>query len=153
MNYWIMKSEPDVFSIDDLKQRPNQTESWDGVRNYQARNMLRDLMKPGDAAFFYHSSCKIPGIVGVMNIVKGGYVDDSAFDPAQPYYDPNSTPDKPRWYKVDVKFVKKFKRTIALNELKDHALLQNMQLLKKGNRLSIMPVTAIEWQTIYNMEN
>lgn len=152
MNYWLMKSEPDVFGIDDLNQRPNKTEPWEGVRNYQARNILRDQMKTGDLAFFYHSSCKTPGIVGIVKVVKPGYVDSSAFDPNQPYYDPQSRLDKPRWYRVDVKFVKKFKRTIPLNELRENLLLNGMQLLKKGNRLSIMPISSFEWQTICTME-
>src|SRR5690606_38003106 len=114
MNYWLMKSEPDVFSIDDLKKRPKQTEPWDGVRNYQARNMLRDEMKKGDLAFFYHSSCETPGIVGIMEIAKEGYPDPTAFKPNHRYYDPKSNPDKPTWYLVDVKFKRKLKRTIPL---------------------------------------
>ncbi|OGT65341.1 MAG: EVE domain-containing protein, partial [Gammaproteobacteria bacterium RIFCSPLOWO2_02_47_7] len=104
MNYWLMKSEPDVFSIDDLKNRPKQTEPWDGVRNYQARNMLRDDMKKDDLALFYHSSCEVPGIVGIMEIVKEGYPDPTAFIPKHKYYDPKSKPEKPTWYLVDVKF-------------------------------------------------
>lgn len=152
MSYWLMKSEPDVFGIDDLNQRPNKTEPWDGVRNYQVRNMLRDQMQLNDLAFFYHSSCETPGIAGIIKIVKTGYVDDSAFDPTDHHYDPKSSLDNPRWYKVDVKFVQKFKHVIALSELRKNPLLENMQLLKKGNRLSIMPVTTMEWQTICEME-
>ncbi len=152
MNYWLMKSEPDTFSIDDLQQRPDKTEIWDGVRNYQVRNMLRDAMKAGDLAFFYHSSCKVPGIVGVMKIVKPGYIDNSAFDPTSKYYDPKNKQKNPSWYCVDVKFVKKLKRTISLNELKTNPALNQMQLLKKGNRLSIMPINSIEWQIILDME-
>lgn len=152
MDYWLMKSEPDVFSIDDLILRPNKIEPWDGVRNYQARNMLRDQMQLNDLAFFYHSSCDTPGIAGIMKIVKTGYVDISAFDPNDAHYDPKSRMDNPRWYQVDVKFMKKFKRILTLSELRNHPLLANMQLLRKGNRLSIMPVTAIEWQSICNME-
>lgn len=152
MNYWLMKSEPDVFSIDDLKNRPNQTEPWDGVRNYQARNMLRDEMKKGDLAFFYHSSCEIPGIVGIIEIAKEGYPDPTAFNPKHRYYDPKSKRDKPTWYLVDVKFKRKLKRTIPLTELRDKKPLQNMKLLQKGNRLSVMLVTKKEWDYILSLE-
>src|SRR5690606_27652676 len=152
MNYWLMKSEPDVFSIDDLKNRPNQTEPWDGVRNYQARNMLRDEMKKGDLAFFYHSSCEIPGIVGIIEIAKEGYPDPTAFNPKHRYYDPKSKRDKPTWYLVDVKFKRKLKRTIPLTELRDKKPLQNMKLLQKGNRLSVMLVTKKEWDYILGLE-
>jgi predicted RNA-binding protein with PUA-like domain len=152
MNYWLMKSEPDVFSIDDLENRPNQTEPWDGVRNYQARNMLRDEMKKGDLAFFYHSSCEIPGIVGIIEIAKEGYPDPTAFNPKHRYYDPKSKRDKPTWYLVDVKFKRKLKRTIPLTELRDKKPLQNMKLLQKGNRLSVMLVTKKEWDYILSLE-
>jgi predicted RNA-binding protein with PUA-like domain len=152
MNYWLMKSEPDVFSIDDLKNRPKQTEPWDGVRNYQARNMLRDDMKKVDLALFYHSSCEVPGIVGIMEIVKEGYPDPTAFNPKHKYYDPKSKPDKPTWYLVDVKFKRKLKRVIPLTELRDKKPLQNMRLLQKGNRLSVMPVTKKEWDYILSLE-
>jgi predicted RNA-binding protein with PUA-like domain len=152
MNYWLMKSEPDVFSIDDLKNRPKQTEPWDGVRNYQARNMLRDDMKKVDLALFYHSSCEVPGIVGIMEIVKEGYPDPTAFNPKHKYYDPKSKPDKPTWYLVDVKFKRKLKRVIPLTELRDKKPLQNMRLLQKGNRLSVMPVTKKEWEYILSLE-
>lgn len=148
MNYWLFKSEPETFSIDHLKQRPNQTEPWDGVRNYQARNMLRDDIKVGDLAFFYHSNCTPPSIVGVMKIVKSGYPDSTAFHPESPYYDPKSTPDNPRWYRVDVKFEKKFPRIITLDEIKKHPLLEKMVVVKRGSRLSITPVTAEEWNVI-----
>lgn len=152
MNYWLMKSEPDVFGIDHLKAMPNQTEHWDGVRNYQARNMMRDDMKVGDQVFFYHSNCKVPGIVGVMEVVREGYVDHTAFDPDQKYYDPKSDPDKPRWFMVDVRYVRHTKRTISLTELKDIEALSEMPLVRKGNRLSIMPVDAEHWQTILDLE-
>jgi predicted RNA-binding protein with PUA-like domain len=152
MNYWLMKSEPDVFSIDDLKKRPHQTEPWDGVRNYQARNMLRDEMKKGDLAFFYHSSCEVPGITGIIEIAKEGYPDPTAFNPKHRYYDPKSKPDNPTWYLVDVKFKRKLKRTIPLTELRDQKPLQNMKLLQKGNRLSVMPVTKKEWDYILSLE-
>ena len=152
MNYWLMKSEPGEFSIDDLKQRPGRTEPWDGVRNYQARNMLRDAMAPGDLAFFYHSNCDEPGIVGIMRIASRGYPDPTAFDPDDKHHDPKSDPDQPRWYLVDVTFRRKLKRTITLAELKQHKALRGMQLLQKGNRLSVMPVTRKEWDAILALE-
>lgn len=153
MQYWLMKSEPDVFGIDHLKARPGQTEAWDGVRNYQARNMLRDQMKKGDLAFFYHSSCDEPGIVGIVEIVREGYPDPHAFNPETKYYDPKSDPDNPRWFMVDVKYKRKLKRTISLQELKQHSeRLADLPLLKKGNRLSIMPVTKDDWEYILGLE-
>ncbi len=152
MNYWLMKSEPDTFSIDTLKSRPGQTEHWDGVRNYQVRNMLRDQMKIGDLAYFYHSSCKIPGIAGIIEIVKGGYPDFTAFDPNNPHYDPRSNPDKPCWYMVDVRYVGSFSRIIRLDELKNHQQLHSMKLLKRGNRLSIMSIATKEWQYILKLD-
>ncbi|MFO1434723.1 MAG: EVE domain-containing protein [Candidatus Competibacteraceae bacterium] len=149
MNYWLLKSEPGVFSIDDLAARPNQTEPWDGVRNYQARNLLRDRMHRGDRAFFYHSNTEIPGIVGIVEIVREGYPDDTAFDPEHKYYDPKSTPANPRWYRVDVKLVRKFERIITLAELQANAeQLGDLALLKRGSRLSVMPVTAEQWEFI-----
>jgi predicted RNA-binding protein with PUA-like domain len=153
MNYWLMKSEPDVFGIDHLKSRPRKTEPWDGVRNYQARNMMRDEMKKGDQVFFYHSNCAEPGIVGIMEVVKEGYVDHTAFDPTQKYYDPKSDPAKPRWYMVDVRYKRKLKRIITLAEIKADKKLQNMKLVQRGNRLSIMPVSKAEWGHILKMEN
>ncbi len=152
MNYWLMKSEPDVFGIDTLKACPGQTDGWDGVRNYQARNMLRDEIKKGDLVFFYHSNCKIPGIAGIMKVVKDGYVDDTAFDPETKYYDPKSTQENPRWYRVDVKYQRHLKRLIPLHELKSNPALETMPLLRKGNRLSIMPVSKQEWESILTME-
>lgn len=148
MNYWLMKSEPNEFSIDDLRQRPDQTEHWDGVRNYQARNMMRDQMKKGDRVFFYHSNCELPGIVGIAKVVHEGYPDFTAFDANDPHYDPKSDPDLPRWFMVDIKFVRKLKRTISLQELKDCAELSEMPLVRRGNRLSVMPVTKHEWDFI-----
>ena len=118
MNYWLLKSEPLAFSIEDLKELPNKTDHWDGVRNYQARNMMRDDMKKGDLAFFYHSNCNPPGIIGVVKVVKEGYPDHTAFDPDSKYFDPKSNPDNPRWIMVDVKYQKKLKRLISLEELK-----------------------------------
>ena len=151
MKYWVMKSEPDVFGIDDLKARPKQTEHWDGVRNYQVRNMMRDEMKKGDLAFFYHSSCEVPGIAGIAKIVKEAYPDPTAFDPESKYHDPRSKPDNPAWLMVDVKFVKKLPRVIALSDLKAQPALEGMRLLQKGNRLSILPVTEDEWNVILGM--
>lgn len=152
MNYWLMKSEPDVFGIDHLRKRPGQTEHWDGVRNYQARNMLRDQMQVDDRVFFYHSNCAAPGIVGIAKIVRAGYPDHTACDPESKYHDPKSTPDHPRWYMVDVKFEREFARVITLDELKTHAELADMQLLRRGNRLSIMPVSAAQWRYILGLE-
>ncbi|AUD79856.1 EVE domain-containing protein [Kangiella profundi] len=152
MKYWLMKSEPDVFGIEHLKALPNKTDHWDGVRNYQARNMMRDEMKKGDKVFFYHSNCKPPAIVGIMEVVKEGYVDHTAFDPDQKYYDPKSNPDNPRWYMVDVKHVRDLKREIPLDELKQYPELADMKLVQKGNRLSIMPVTKDEWDFILSIE-
>lgn len=148
-----MKSEPSVFGIDDLINRPKQTEPWDGVRNYQARNMLRDQMQAGDLAFFYHSNCDISGIVGTMQIVKSGYPDDQAWNFQSKYYDPKSTPDNPIWFRVDVRFAEKFPRTISLTELKQAAELSDMPLVKRGSRLSIMPVTERQWQFILSLLN
>jgi len=152
MNYWLMKSEPDTFSIDDLAQRPQQTEPWDGVRNYQARNMMRDAMKLGDQVFFYHSNCTEAGIVGIMEVAQESYPDDSAFNPADKHYDPKSDPTKPRWFRVDVKFIRRLSRTITLKELKTKAELADFTLVKQGNRLSIMPVSQMQWDFILALE-
>ncbi len=147
MNYWLMKSEPTCFSIQDLAKRPQHTEPWDGVRNYQARNFLQ-TMKKGDLAFFYHSSCAIPGIVGLIKIVKTAYPDLTAFKVNDHHYDPKSTLDKPRWYTVDVQLMRIFKSIISLEYLKKQPALKAMRLLQKGSRLSIMPLTSFEWQHI-----
>ena len=152
MNYWLMKSEPGVFSIDDLMARPEQTEPWDGVRNYQARNMMRDDMQPGDPVFFYHSNCAEPGIVGIARIIREAYPDSTALDPTHPHYDPASTPDNPRWVMVDVQFVRKLSRTLSLTELKSHPTLADMPLVRRGNRLSVMPVTESAWHFILSLE-
>jgi len=152
MANWLMKSEPEVFGIDDLKACVKKTEPWDGVRNYQARNMMRDDMKKGDLVFFYHSNCKVPGIVGIAKVVKQGYPDFTAFDPEAKYFDPKSDPENPRWYMVDVQFVRKFKRTISLEELKQIPEIENMPLVRRGNRLSIMPIQADEWELIVGLE-
>ena len=152
MTHWLFKSEPTCFSIDDLKNFPKKTTFWDGVRNYQARNMLRDDVKIGDLVFFYHSNCTPPGIAGIMEIVSKGYPDHTAQDPQSDHFDPASTEENPRWFMVDVKFIKKFKKIITLDQLKTSPTLQHMQILRKGNRLSITPVTAKEWQAILEME-
>jgi len=151
MAYWLMKSEPDAFSIDDLERVG--TEPWDGIRNYQVRNMIRDEMKPGDRAFFYHSNTKVPGIVGIMDIVSEARPDPTAFDPDEKYYDPKSDPDKPRWLLVDVKYVRHTKRVIPLPELKADPALEEMPLVRRGNRLSIMPVTEEQWNHILSLED
>lgn len=152
MNYWLMKSEPEAFSIDDLQAMPEQTEHWDGVRNYQARNMLRDEMKKGDLVFFYHSNCPQPAIVGIMQVVREGYPDFTAFDPNSKHFDPHSDPDKPRWMMVDVRFVRTLKRPIPLSELRQYHELAGMQLLRKGNRLSITPLSEEQWAFILSRE-
>lgn len=145
MAYWLMKSEPETFGIDHLQQR--DVALWDGVRNYQARNFLRE-MKNGDLAFFYHSNCKVPGIVGVMRIHKGGYPDPTQFDANHKYYDPKSPADNPRWTGVDVQFIEKWSDTLSLTTLRDMPELQDLALVRKGNRLSLMPVTEEQWHAI-----
>jgi predicted RNA-binding protein with PUA-like domain len=145
-----MKSEPDAFSIDDLKRKGQ--EHWDGVRNYQARNFMRDGMRVGDKVFFYHSNCTEPGIVGIAEVATDAYPDPSQFDPKSKYFDAASSRDNPRWMLVDVKFVKKLKRTITLKELQADAALADMALVRKGNRLSVMPIGAAEWRHILTME-
>ena len=154
MNHWLLKSEPGTFSIDALRKAPKQTTAWDGVRNYQARNMLRDSMKKGDLAFFYHSSCECPGITGIVRIVKDGYPDASAFDPRHHHFDADSKADLPRWFVVDVKFVRKFDRIITLDALRPHAAkaLKDFILLRRGNRLSVMPVTQKDWNFVLTLE-
>ena len=150
MNYWLMKSEPDVYSIDDLKRA--QVDHWDGIRNYEARNFMRDRMRKGDQAFFYHSNCAEPGIAGIMSIHRGAYPDHTAFDPYAKYYDPKSSEQEPRWFMVDVKFARKFNKVISLKELKQHKALGGMRLLQRGSRLSIMPVSKREWGYITKLE-
>ena len=152
MAYWLFKSEPDVFGIDDLAAQPDRTDHWDGVRNYQARNFMRDRMAVGEQGFFYHSNTKVPGIVGVIEIARAAYPDHTAFDPEDPHYDPRSDPDNPRWYMVDVRFVRKLDRTITLTELKEHPELTDLQLVKKGNRLSVMPIEDHHWDFILSLE-
>lgn len=146
-----MKSEPTTFSIDHLAKKNQSTHYWDGVRNYQARNMMRDEMKKGDLAFFYHSNCVPPGIVGIVEIVRESYPDFTAFDPNSPYFDPKSHPDKPRWFMVDVKFKQKFKEMITISTLREQPALVDLKILQKGNRLSITPVTPLQWKTILSL--
>jgi predicted RNA-binding protein with PUA-like domain len=146
-----MKSEPASFGIDDLARAPRQTTSWDGIRNYQVRNMLRDQMREGDLAMFYHSSCAAPGIVGIMKVSRAAYPDRSSFDPGDPHFDRYSTPAKPRWYAVDMTLVERFKQPITLTELRRHTALDDMLVLRRGNRLSITPITADEWHYIVKM--
>ncbi len=150
--YWLMKSEPNAFSIDDLAQRPQQTEPWDGVRNYQARNMMRDDMKVGDRVFFYHSNCDEPGIVGLARIEREAYPDPTAFDPDHKHYDPKSRPEQPTWFMVDVRLERKLARTITLTELKQRPELDQLALVRRGNRLSVMPVSESEWHHILSLE-
>ena len=152
MKYWLMKSEPEAYSIDHLMNEPEQTEHWDGIRNYQARNMMRDEMKVGDRVFFYHSNCDEPGIVGIAEVVSEAYPDHTAFDPESKYYDPKSDSGNPRWMMVDLRFVRKLKRTISLRELKQDPALSDMRLVQKGNRLSILPVTVDQWNHILDKE-
>jgi predicted RNA-binding protein with PUA-like domain len=150
MRYWLMKSEPDEMSIDDLARAPKQTTPWFGVRNYVARNFMRDDMKVGDRAFFYHSSCPEPGIAGIVEVSVPAHPDASQFDRKSPYFDPKATRDVPRWFNVDVKFVEKT-RLISLPELRAHRQLANLITLKRGNRLSITPVDAADWEFIVKL--
>jgi predicted RNA-binding protein with PUA-like domain len=146
MRYWLFKTEPDAFSIDDLASVPNQTEHWDGIRNYQARNFLRDEVKLGDQVFIYHSSCKYVGIVGLAEVVKEGYVDHTQFDPESKYYDPKSPEHKPRWIMVDIHFKQKFATILLLKDIKEMPEISYIGLVKKGHRLSVMPVIQSEYQ-------
>jgi len=146
-----MKSEPSCFSIDDLSQAPKKTSCWDGVRNYQARNFMRDEMRVGDLVFFYHSNCQPPGIVGIAEVVRAAYPDFTAWDPDSEHPDMKSTPDKPRWFMVDIQFRQKFAHFLALDALKHHPELSKMPLLRKGNRLSVLPVSSEEWEFIVQL--
>jgi predicted RNA-binding protein with PUA-like domain len=154
MRYWLMKSEPTAFSVEDLERAKKHTTSWDGVRNYQARNMLRDDMKKGDQVFLYYSSTDVPGIVAIMKVVKEGYPDPTALDRKHHHYDPDSDPAEPRWFMVDVQLERRLTRVIALDELRKHTTkeLKNMVLLRRGNRLSITPVEPAEWKFILSLE-
>jgi len=154
VSYWLLKTEPTSFGIDDLARAPGRRTAWDGVRNYQARNMLRDEMKKGDGAFLYHSSCEVPGIVGIVEVVRAGYPDPTAFDRKHHHYDADSDPSAPRWFMVDVRLVRKLARIITLDELREHAQgkLQDLRLLQRGNRLSVIPVSARSWAFILALE-
>ena len=149
--YWLMKSEPDAFSIDDLARVG--TEPWSGVRNYQARNHMR-AMQVGDGVLFYHSSCDVPGIVGVATVASTPYPDPTQFDAKSEYHDPKATREQPRWDLVDVAFERKLKRTIALNEIRDQAdaLGEGFALIQRGSRLSVLPVTAAQWKILLSLE-
>ena len=151
MAYWLMKSEPDVYSIDDLQR--DGREMWDSIRNYQARNMMRDDMEIGDEVFFYHSSCKEPAVVGISRVASEPYPDPTQFDPDSKYFDPKSSKDEPRWILVDVEFVRKFSRPVTLAAIKAHPGLEDMILTRRGNRLSIMPVDKAHWDIIVSMED
>jgi predicted RNA-binding protein with PUA-like domain len=153
MKYWLFKSEPETFSVDDLAKAKNRTTAWEGVRNYQARNLLRDDVAQGDLGFFYHSSCEVPGIVGVVKILRAGYADSSATDPKSEYFDPKSDPSSPRWICVDVQLERKIEPIVTLDELRAHEnkKLKNMLVLKRGNRLSVTPVSRDEWQFILSL--
>ena len=154
MRYWLMKTEPTTFGVEDLERAKRQTTGWDGVRNYQARNMLRDDMSKGDLAFLYYSSTDVPGIVAIMKIVKEGYPDPTAFDRKHDHYDSDSDPANPRWFMVDVQLERRLERVITLDELRKHTTkqLKNMVLLRRGNRLSVTPVEPEEWKFILSLE-
>jgi predicted RNA-binding protein with PUA-like domain len=154
MRYWLMKTEPESFSVEDLAAAARRTTAWDGVRNYQARNMLRDEMQKGDQAFLYYSSTAEPGIVAIMQIVRPGYPDATAFDRKDHHYDPGSDPHKPRWFVVDVQLKRRLARTISLTELRTYATreLKDMLLLRAGNRLSVTPVSERQWKFILTLE-
>ena len=153
MNYWLFKSEPESFSVDDLARARDATTAWDGVRNFQVRNMMRDQMRVGDRGFFYHSSCAVPGIAGIVRVVRAGYPEPSALDPKHRYFDPGSDPASPRWYCVDVRLERRIDPPITLEELRKHArgALSGMLLLRRGNRLSVTPVTRDEWRFVLSL--
>ena len=147
MKYWLMKSEPDECSIDDVLAARGRVTPWSGVRNYQARNFMRDAMRVGDGVLFYHSSCEVPGIAGLAEVASAAYPDETQFDQKSPYYDPASKPESPRWFNVDVRALRKT-RLVPLAELREQKALASMRLLQPGNRLSITPVSASEWRLI-----
>lgn len=151
MNYWLMKTEPSTFSINDLERLPNQSTSWEGVRNYQARNYIRDEIKKGDKVIFYHSNSEPPGVAGICEVINEAYTDHFAFDPENKYYDPKSIISQPIWYMVDIKLIKKFNRIISLSEIKNNPKLNQMKLVQKGNRLSVFPITKNEFEEIIKM--
>jgi predicted RNA-binding protein with PUA-like domain len=154
MRYWLMKTEPSTFGVEQLEKAPKRTTGWDGVRNYQARNMLRDDMRRGDRAFMYYSSTEVPGIAAIMEVARAGYPDPTAFDKRNHHYDPDSDPQNPRWYMVDVQLQRRLARIITLEELRKHAggALAGMVLLRPGNRLSVMPIEPAHWRFILSLE-
>jgi len=154
MKHWLLKSEPDTFGLEQLRAAPRRTTHWDGVRNYQARNLLRDEVKKADEAFLYHSSCAEPGIVAILRVTRAGVPDHTALDATHAHFDPGSTAEQPRWYMVDVQLVRPLRRIITLTELRSHqqGKLKNLQLLRTGNRLSVMPVSDADWRFILSLE-
>lgn len=154
MAYWLLKSEPDTFGIEQLAAAPRRTSAWDGVRNYQARNFLRDDVKRGDQAFLYHSSCAVPGIAGLVTVTRAAFADATQFDRKSRYFDAASNADAPRWFAIDVQLTRRCKRIITLDELRAHAdgKLRGMRLLQRGNRLSVMPVSDAHWRFILSLE-
>jgi len=154
MAYWLLKTEPESFGIDQLAKLPKRRSTWDGVRNYQARNFLRDGVRRGDLAFLYHSSCAVPGLVGTVRVVRAAYPDVTAFERRDEHYDPASDPAAPRWFTIDVQLQRRFKRVISLDELRAHAdgKLRGMTLLQRGSRLSVMPVADAHWRFILSLE-
>ena len=153
MKYWLMKSEPDCFSIDDLKACPNRVDHWDGVRNYQARNYLRDEIKSGDGVLFYHSNCKEPAIVGLAKVVREGYPDYTALDPREKHFDPRATIENPIWFMVDIQYVCHLSHPLTREDLRRHPVLSGMSVLRKGNRLSVQPVTESHWNEILQLNS
>jgi predicted RNA-binding protein with PUA-like domain len=153
MKYWLIKSEPHEFSIEDLRASPGRKTHWDGVRNYQARNFMRDEMRPGDPVFYYHSNCEVPAIVGLAEVASRAYPDHTAFDPNDKHYDARSDPDNPRWLMVDIRYRRKLRRPIPLAKIKANAdRLEGLALIRKGNRLSVMPVAKGHWDYILSLE-
>lgn len=150
MRYWLLKSEPSTYSVEDLEREPGRRTAWTGVRNYQARNFMRDAMRVGDRGFFYHSSCEEPGIVGIVEVCREAYPDETQFDRSSRYFDPAASRAEPRWYNVDVRLVRRT-RLVALAELRAQPALADMPLLRRGNRLSITPVTAAQWRCIMRL--
>ena len=148
MNYWLMKSEPGCFALEDLEQSPGKVAAWDGVRNFQARNLLRDQIKVGDGVLFYHSSCAEPAIVGLAEVLRDGYPDHTARDPGSAHFDPRATADMPIWYMVDIKFLARLPQPLTRAMLRTHPVLAGMLLLQRGTRLSVQPVTADEWRAV-----
>lgn len=151
MKYWLMKSEPNAYSFEDLKNEKDKTTHWDGIRNYQARNFMMKDMSIGDKVLFYHSNCKVPGVVGLATITSGSYPDHTAWDESSKYYDAKSTPDNPRWHMVDVTFDSDLKREVSLKEIKDTPALSEMKLVQRGQRLSIQPLTQTEYEMVVKM--